>query len=190
MKDRIIIITALAILFLGMCVMENNAVSCRPAEPITGKASAIYMLAGEFRVVFANLLWIKAEQYHHEYVQRNLPWTHDKELMGLIDLITTLDPHFVEAYETGSYILADGYKDTHKAIKYLRQAINNNPKAWELYQIAAIMYTNRLKDPEHAIPYAKKTVELCNDNFYHRVAARSLKTIEKLAKNSQATRRR
>ncbi|MCX8053356.1 MAG: hypothetical protein N3B12_06075, partial [Armatimonadetes bacterium] len=138
-KQHLALFAALATLFCGIAVTENSALSTRPVAPESAKDSSIYMLAEEFRVVFANLLWIKAEQYHHEYLLRNHNWTRNKELMGLLELITKLDPHFVEAYEVGAYILAEGYNDPNRALAYIRRALVDNPKSWELHHLAAIM---------------------------------------------------
>jgi tetratricopeptide (TPR) repeat protein len=174
-------------LFCGMCVVENSAVSHRPADSVCSRnTSAVYAIAGEFRTVFANLLWIKAEQYHHEHIQRGALWSRNKELMGLIDLITALDPHFIEAYATGTYIYADGYRDYPRAINYLSRAIANNPKSWELHHIAAVLYAGRLHKPREALPYARLAAKYCKDSFYRRTTLKLLATIERLAKEQEA----
>jgi len=177
MRERIVLYAAMATLFCGMGVVENNAVRTRPAPPSSGQVSSVSMLAAEFRVVFANLLWIKAEQYHHEYLLRNPNWSHNKELMGLLDLITALDPHFVEAYGVGAYILADGYRDPNRALAYLRRAIADNPKAWELHHIAAVMLVRRFNDPERALPHALLAYKYCGDEFYQKRELRLIRTL-------------
>lgn len=177
-------------LFSGMCIVEGSAVRSRPVDSASsGKTSAVCALAGEFRTVFANLLWIKAEQYHHEHIHQGAVWSRNKELMGLIDLITALDPHFVEAYATGTYIYADGYRDYPRAVNYLRRAISNNPKSWELHHIAAVLYAGRLHKPKMALPYARLAARYCKDNFYHRQTLKLLATIERLAKEQEAEER-
>lgn len=89
MRTRLPMILALIMLFSGMCVMEKSAVGSRPIEHGTNAGSSVYVLAGEFRTVFANLLWIKVDQYHHEYLERHPDWTQDKDLLSLLNLITT-----------------------------------------------------------------------------------------------------
>lgn len=177
-KTRQIIIWAvLLLLFLGVTVVENSTIARRPKIPRINHSSAIYELAGEFRIVFANLLWIKVEQYHHEYLLKHGNWSENKELMGLLDIITTLDPHFIEAYEVGAYILANGYKDPARAVRYLDQAIMHNPKAWELHSISAIMLVRHLRNPKLALQHAIAAYNLCQDEFYK---ARCLKLIKSI----------
>lgn len=180
MKRNLVLTGLMIALFCGMCVVENIAVGLRPEEP-ANRVSSVYMLAGEFRAVFANLLWIKADQYHHEFIEHNADWTRDKELMGLMELIIHLDPSFVEAYATGAYIYADGYNNKQKAIDYLLQGISNNPKAAELYKLAAIMYVRRFNDPQRAIPYAKSAVKYAEDDWDRAQYRNLVKTIEKMA---------
>lgn len=187
MKRNVVLITLMILLFCGMCIIESSAVKSRPAEP-KDRVSSVYMLAGEFRAVFANLLWIKAEQYHHEFIENNADWTRNKELMGLIELIVHLDPTFVEAYATGAYIYADGYKNNRKALNFLRQGISNNPKAAELYKLTAIMYVRRFNDPKRAIPYAKSAIKYAEDDWYRSQYIGLLKTIEKMAAEQKTPR--
>jgi hypothetical protein len=181
-KQRLVLYAAMAAVFCGMGVVENGAVKARPVAPESERVSSVYMLAGEFRTVFANLLWIKAEQYHHEYLLRDPNWASNKELMGLLDLITALDPHFVEAYEVGVYILADGYHDPNRALAYLRRAIASNPKDWELHNVAAVMFVRRFHDPEHALPHALLAYKYCGDEFYQRRGLRLIRTIKEMTK--------
>lgn len=180
MNRNLVLAVLMIILFCGMCIIENNAIKSRPVEP-ANRVSSVYMLAGEFRCVFANLLWIKAEQYHHEFIQKNSDWTRNKDLIGLIELIVHLDPTFVEAYATGAYIYADGYKDNQKAINFLNQGIANNPKAAELYKLAAIMYARRFNAPNRAIPYAKSAIKYAEDDWYRSQYKGLLKTLNKMA---------
>ena len=183
MRMRVVIIGLMGVMFGGMCVVETAAVKSRPSPP-GEKVSSIYALAGEFRTVFANLLWIKADQYHHEFIQRGNNWSSNKELIGLLNLIIVLDPHFVEAYADEVYIYADGYGDNDKVLGVLRQGISNNPRSRELHSLAAIMYARRLADPQAALPYARKAVELAEDDWYRTRTKRMLRTIEEMAQES------
>lgn len=186
MKHRIAIACTLVMLFSGMCIVENSAVRARPPEPPSTGTSAIYALVGEFRVVFANLLWIKADNYHHEHLLHGRVWTSNKEMMGLIRLITILDPHFVEAYATGTYIYMDGYRDYPKAIAFLHEGLTNNPRSWELHHLAAVIYAGRLHKPKQALPYARQAVRYCKDDFYRRQTIKLLHTIEEMVAEPQS----
>lgn len=173
------------LLFTGMSFSENSAMRSRPPEPVD-KASAVYKLAGEFRAVFANLLWIKADAYHHEFIEKNPHWCQNKDLLGLMRLITTLDPRFEEAYSTGAYVLLYGYHDTPKSISYLCQGLAANPKSQELNRLAAIIYARNLKEPERALPYARNAVKYSADDWTRKQSSRLLKTIDRMAKEKEA----
>jgi hypothetical protein len=183
-KARLPIVAAVFLLFAGMCVIENSAVRSRPAEP-ADNVSAVYKLAGEFRTVFANLLWIKADKYHHEYIQRDPKWTNDTELLGLFKMITALDPRFVEAYSTGTYILMYGCHSNTRAVEYLMQGIEANPRSRDLNELAAVLYAQKLKNPRRALPYARKAVRFAEDDFYRGVARRTLHSVERMAREQE-----
>ena len=175
------------LLFAGMSFAENLVTRSKPAEPID-RASAVYKLAGEFRAVFANLLWIKADAYHHEFTEHNPNWCENKELLGLMKMITALDPKFEEAYSTGTHVLLYGYHDTPKSVTYLCQGLAANPKSHELNRIAAIIYAHNLKQPERALPYARKAVRYAKDDWTRQRSARLLATITRLAKEKQSAK--
>lgn len=179
MKSRLWISGGIILLFAGMCVMENSAVRARPAEP-PDHASAIYQLAGEFRTVFANLLWIKADRYHHEYIEHDPNWCNNKDLIGLLKMITALDPRFVEAYSVGTYILMNGYHNNIRAMNYLMEGLEANPRSRELNQLAAVMYAHKLKNPKRALPYAQRAVWFAEDDFNLRVTKKNLESIKRM----------
>ena len=180
-KEKLVILALLAILLSGMGVVETSMVDARPAQVAEDESSSICMLLGQFRTVFANLLWIKADAYHHEFIEHNRKWSENKELIGLLDMIVALDPHFVEAYGTGAYVYARGYKDDEKAFEYIRRGLVNNPKSGELNRLAALMKAKHLNDPAGAVPYARLAVRYAEDDFSRRVAEKLLHTIEEMA---------
>lgn len=171
----------IAALLTGLCILENGAIDARPKQAQPKRLSSVYALAGEFRTVAANLMWIKADQYHHEFIEKNPDWTQDKDLLGLINLITDLDPSFVVAYSSGAMIYAYGCDNPERAVDYLNEGIAANPRAWELHRIAAIVYARRLRDPARALPYARAAARYCDNGFDKRVVLRLLHTLERMA---------
>ena len=189
MRAKLPILLTIALIFAGMCIIENRAVECKPAEP-ADHASAIYQLTGEFRTVFANLLWIKADKYHHEYIQRDPHWCNDKDLLGLLNMITALDPRFTEAYAVGATVLIYGYRDEKKAVRYLQQGITANPRSRELNEMMAVICAQRLKDPVRALPYAHRAARYAEDDFHKTVSTRTLQTIERMIREKEQSRKR
>lgn len=179
MKRNLGLIACMLILFMGVSIVENCALKSRPVEP-ADNVSAVYKLAGEFRTVFANLLWIKADKYHHEYIQHDPNWCNNKELLGLFKIITALDPRFVEAYSTGATVLMYGYHDNIKALAYLQEGIKYNPNSRELNSLAAVIYAWKLKNPQRALPYALRAVRFSEDVFEKRVAVRTLHSVRRM----------
>lgn len=168
------------LLFAGMSFVENSVTQSMPVEPVDS-SSAVCKLAGEFRTVFANLLWVKADAYHHEFTEDNPQWCENKDMLGLMKMITALDPRFEEAYSTGTYVLMYGYHDTAKSIGYLRQGLAANPDSQELNHLAAIMYAHHLKQPKRALPYARKALIYSEDDWTRTQNTRLLRTIKRLA---------
>lgn len=187
MKQRVTAAVLMLLMFSGVCVLENDAVRAKPAEQVQQQnVSSIYMLAGQFRTVFANLLWLKVDNYHHEYIEHDGDWRQNKELIGLLDMVVMLDPQFEEAYAIKSCIYADGYRDIDKAITCLRQGISLNPKSRELRELLAIIYARRLNDPDHALPYARQAVKLAEDDWYRKRASRLEHTLERMIREREA----
>lgn len=184
MRAKTRILALVAVLFVGMSVVENAAVRSRPASP-ADRVSAVYKLAGEFRTVFANLLWVKADAYHHEYIQHDPNWCNNKELIGLFRMITALDPRFVEAYSAGTYVLMNGYHDNTKALAYLKQGMETNPRSHELNELATTLYAWKLKQPERALPYAQRAVRFAEDDFQRGVATRTLHSVKRMIRDSR-----
>ncbi len=180
MRRQVLVAGLALMMFGGLCVLEDHVSMSKPQEPQGRGTLSVYMLAGEFRTVFANLMWIKADQYHHEYLEHHSDWTKDTELVGLMEMITALDPHFVEAYSVGGALYCHGARDSHKALAFLREGIANNPKAWPLYQDAAIICALHLHNPTSARHYARLALKYCDDGFYTGSLRRLAHTIERM----------
>ena len=166
-------------LFAGLCIMDMGLKANQPKAILEQQSSSIYALAGEFRIVIANLLWIKVEQYHHEFEQKNANWTQNKDLLSFTDIITKLDPKFEEAYMVGCQIYAMGYKKPLKGIEYLERGLEYSPKSYALNRQAALMYGFYLKDYKRALPLAQQAAKFAKTDFDKRLANKLVNTIKK-----------
>ena len=164
----------------ALTAMEDRFAAEAPME-IRGQGgnSAFAALAGEFRATAANLLWIKVDKYHHEYAERHSDWTKDSNAMPLIRLVATLDPHFVEAYLTGGWMLATGLGKRSEAEEFLREGMRNNPKEWELHSELAVLYARHLHKLGPALIEARQAYKLAKDPFDRRKSARLCRAIER-----------
>jgi 6-phosphogluconolactonase/glucosamine-6-phosphate isomerase/deaminase len=104
------LLICIAAMFTLLWVAEGSVQKCRGNVPQTAgpAVSSVYALTGEFRTVFANMLWIKVDKYLHERIEHGGDAFENKEAMPMIRMITELDPHFIEAYRTGAMLLYIG----------------------------------------------------------------------------------
>ena len=180
-------------LFLALCLLEPfveaSYQSAGYARRMSGE-SAAYALAGEFRTVIANVLWIKVEKYHHEYIRANRDWRADADVLPLMKMITDLDPHFVEAYLCGSWMLCTGLNRTHDGLAYLNEGLTNNPSSREINEQFAILYARKLQQPSKALPYLRRAYDLATDPWDRGRLRRLMKSAQRLADEEQAAKTR
>jgi hypothetical protein len=109
----------------------------------SGKAADRLMLS--FDAVAADVYWIRTIQ-HYGRDRKSARTTDRFELLQpLLDLTTTLDPHFTVAYRIGAILLAmpppDGPGETAQAIALLEKGLQANPDRWQFaHDIAFIHY--------------------------------------------------
>lgn len=102
-------------------------------------------LALSFDSLVADIYWVRTIQhYGRDYKNRNRPGRFEL-LEPLLDLTTTLDPHFLIAYRFGAVFLAlsppDGPGTPERAIALLEKGLAANPDKWQLpYDIAFTHY--------------------------------------------------
>lgn len=137
---------------------------------------AIAQMAGSFRVVAANALWLKVDAYHHEWEERGLDWTKNGDLIPLLRAVTYLDPHFVIAYEIHSRMLIRQGKAT-ESLALLREGVRNNPKSFEVHEALGLLYAWNLKRPNDAIPWFSRAHALATDPFDRNRIARTLRVL-------------
>jgi hypothetical protein len=100
-------------------------------------------LAVGFNAIWADIYWIRAVQY---YGGTRLSVDEKKnydQLYPLLDITTSLDPHFNIAYRFGSILLSEGYPNgpgqTDQAITLLRKGIKEMPEKWQYYHDAGFV---------------------------------------------------
>jgi len=182
-----LIYITMALMLSCVCALDLSVESARPPAP--KEESAVYALVGEFRAVAANLLWTKAEIYHHEYIAHGGTWNENKDLMPLIRLIVDLDPRFVEAYLTGAWMLATGLGRPEQAVRFLREGIANNPTSPELYEELGTLYARPLGDPRRGLRYLEKALQLTQDEFDRQRLSRLVGTVRRICREQDLSAR-
>ncbi len=146
---------------------------------------ALSALGKEFRTVAANLLWIKVDKYHHEFIEKNKDWRENKDILPLIKTITALDPHFVEAYLTGSWILGPGLKNYTESVQYLKEGISHNPDAWELHSQLAILYSRYMDQHRLALKEAETALNLARTSEDRKIAANLRNALKRIVEEGR-----
>lgn len=173
----------IALLAIG-CVVSEGILSAHPpkTENATVENAAlrtVLAMAGQFRIVFANLLWIKVDRYHHEYIEHHGDWAQDTDLLPLLRTITWLDPHFVQAYQVMGFMLSGRLHRYAHARRILQEGIRNNPNAYELYEEMGMAIIRGTRNYREAYPYLTKALSLAQDEFARRRLRRFCQTIQR-----------
>jgi tetratricopeptide (TPR) repeat protein len=74
------------------------------------------------------------------------------------DIITDLDPHYMDAYLTGALIMVIEAKQPESALRLLDKGIANNPAEWILAFEAGYVCYNDLRDYPRAAAYFEKAI--------------------------------
>jgi tetratricopeptide (TPR) repeat protein len=112
---------------------------------------AVQRLALSFDALVADVYWIRAIQHYGG--DRLAPARGGRKydlLHPLLDLTTSLDPHFAIAYRFGAIFLGEPYPGgpgrPDLAVALLRKGIAVSPQKWEYYHDTGFVYYWRLGD--------------------------------------------
>ena len=116
---------------------ERRFPDLEPTEEVLYVSSPAVMSRAvlSFDAITADLYWIRAIQhYGRARLQRSSEARYDL-LFPLLDLTTSLDPHFLIAYRFGAFFLSErapgGADRPDLAIRLLEKAVAANPNRWE-----------------------------------------------------------
>lgn len=110
--------------------------------------AAMTRLALSYDAVLADVYWIRTVQYYGGMRLSSAPVKNYDLLFPLLDLTTSLDPHFTLAYRFGAFFLSEpapgGAGRPDFAIRLLEKARAANPDRWEYaYDIGFVHYRER-----------------------------------------------
>ncbi|MCI0372212.1 MAG: tetratricopeptide repeat protein [candidate division NC10 bacterium] len=126
-----------------------------PEPPWLPPAGAVRPLFLGYHALAADLFWFRTVQYFGEHIQTDRRYPH---LYRLVDLTTSLDPHFLDAYQLGGLFLTLGRAYPEATLIY-QKGIEHNPERWELPYDLGRMYFLDLGD----IPAALEWFERANN---------------------------
>jgi tetratricopeptide (TPR) repeat protein len=100
--------------------------------------AAVQRMALGFDPLVADLYWIRAVQHYGGDRLGRATGRRYELLHPLLDITTTLDPHFSIAYRFGAFFLADEYPSgagrPDQAIALLEKGLRAEPQKWEYAQ--------------------------------------------------------
>lgn len=91
----------------------------------------------EFTEAAADLAWLRAVQYYGEHRFTDNRFTR---MEHVFDILTTLAPHFLAAYEFGSFALAQEGMDFPAAERLMQKGLYANPRSGPLAFQAGFLY--------------------------------------------------
>jgi tetratricopeptide (TPR) repeat protein len=128
-------------------VRERRYAESEPAQQIlyVNSPAALTRLALSYDAIVADLYWIRAIQHYGGTRLSNRPDRSYDLLYPLLDLTTSLDPHFGIAYRFGAFFLSEkkpgGAGRSDLAIRLLNKAMAAEPDRWEfLHDIGFVHY--------------------------------------------------
>jgi tetratricopeptide (TPR) repeat protein len=115
---------------------------------------AAQRLALGFDALAADIYWIRAVVYYGGMRRSEAPTKDYSLLYPLLDLVTSLDPHFKIAYRFGSIFLTESYPAgparPDQAIELLQRGIERDSGRWEYYHDIGFVYYWWVQDYEKA----------------------------------------
>ncbi len=154
----LLLVSAVGLQLARDSVYAQGAVDDRLLYVTSGRV--IERVALSYDAVLADAYWIRALQhYGHEHLKPEESKTYAL-LYPLLDLTTTLDPHFVVAYRFGAHFLAeprpDGAGHPDLAIALLKKGIAVTPDKWDYYHDIGFVYYWNLHDYARAAEWFKR----------------------------------
>lgn len=118
-------------------------------------------LALGFDAFVSDVYWMRAVVYYGG--KRREGKRSYANLAPLLQLVTTLDPHFRVAYRFGAIFLAEGYPDgparPDLSVELLRQGIERDAPRWDYFHDIGFVYYWWLRDYEQAAEWFAKGAE-------------------------------
>ena len=110
-----------------------------------------------YRELLADLLWIQSIQVMGE---KKVSESSGRWLYRALDIITTLDPKFVRAYEAGGLALTTLVVLPEESNQLMMKGMQHNPTEWKLPFLIGINYYYELYDDAKAAEYMSQASRL------------------------------
>ena len=140
-------------------------------QPFTAPSGVLWVRSGPlaerlalgFDNIVADVYWIRAVVYFGGQRQATQQNQFD-QLFPLLDLVTSLDPHFRIAYRFGAIFLAEPYPggagQPDLAIQLLQKGIAADPRRWEYVQDIGFIHYFWTRDYIRAAEWFKRAADV------------------------------
>ncbi len=106
---------------------------------------------------FADIYWMQSIQYIGEHFATNRKFPL---LYHIYDVVTRLDPGFIDAYNFGAFIIATYSRDPQSAMGLLKLGMERNPDRWQIPFQAGFISFAYYGNIKQAIHYFKRASTL------------------------------
>ncbi len=168
----------LVAVFVSTTVVRDRTYAASAAETellYLPSGDVVERMALSFDSLLADIYWIRAIQ-HYGGTKRSESEEKNYDLLGpLLDITTTLDPHFNVAYRFGSIFLTESYPNgpgrPDLAIALLEKGIEAMPDRWEYYMDIGFIYYWWLQDYENAASWFERAADVPGSSWWLRSLA-------------------
>lgn len=116
----------LAVFFLFIAVVSGR-IAGETAWENEAASEAVSTGAGEIGGIFADILWLQLDRYHHIWMYQGNEWMTATDYLPQLWLIIKLDPTFAEAYIDGGYHLAINLGHPEEGLRLLQEGVRQCP---------------------------------------------------------------
>ncbi len=136
---------------LGKDIDETSPVNSNPIPELFyfPKTSFIKNITFGYNNLLADFFWIRSVQYIGQHMISDNQYPY---LYHILDITTSLDPRFINAYNFGSFFLAIYANDEKEGIELAEKGIKHNPENWRpAFELGFVYYMKH--DYENAYKY-------------------------------------
>lgn len=158
-----------ALMLVAVAVQIIRDRGWQPYEPESGvmwirSGPLAHRLALSFDNLVADVYWMRAVVYFGGARSSAREIKNYDQLFPLLDLVTSLDPHFRIAYRFGSIFLAEpqpgGPGRPDQAIQLLQKGLAQDPLRWEYAHDIGFVYYWWLSDYQKAAEWFKRGADI------------------------------
>lgn len=162
---HLVLMAALLTAAVGVQVVRDRGWQpYEPANPMLWVRSAPLMqrLVLSYDSLVADTYWMRAVVYYggKQRLDQSAAQKNYDALFPLLDMVTTLDPHFKIAYRFGAIFLAEAFPQgpgrADQAIELLKRGIERDAGRWEYYHDIGFIYYWWLRDYQQAAEWFLK----------------------------------